>query len=185
MVNAIAVLGIGVLMVPILKAYSENMACGYLGFRIVEAVFCSTIVVGPLALLILSQNPLHAAALGTESINVLGTLAMAARESIAKLLIPLFFCLGALVLYTSLYQARLLPRFIAVWGLAAVALMLTFNLFSLTFEFDLSVALIFALPIIVNEIFMGIWLIVRGFNVSTAAPKPAGGKVPLGSGGTP
>jgi len=107
-----------------------------------------------------------------------------ARESIAKLLIPLFFCLGALVLYTSLYQARLLPRFIAVWGLAAVALVLAFNLFSLTFEFDLSVALIFAPPIIVNEIFMGIRLIVRGFNVSTAAPKPAGGKVPLASGGT-
>ncbi len=30
LVNAIAVLGIGVLMVPILKAYSENMARGYL-----------------------------------------------------------------------------------------------------------------------------------------------------------
>jgi len=32
------------------------MARGYLGFRIVEAVFCSTIVVGPLALLILSHR---------------------------------------------------------------------------------------------------------------------------------
>ena len=47
LVNAIAVVGIGVLMFPVLKRYNENMALGYLGFRIVEAVFCSVIVISP------------------------------------------------------------------------------------------------------------------------------------------
>lgn len=184
LVNAIAVLGIGVLMVPILRSTSETMARSYLGFRLVEAVFCSAIVIGPLALLILSQNPQQAAQLGAEAIAAVGALAMAERASIVNLLIPLFFCLGAFVLYISLYQARLLPRFIAVWGLIAVVLVLTMNLLSLTIEFDLSVALVFALPIILNEIVMGIWLIVKGFNAIAVAPRPAWAPMRQGAEGT-
>jgi len=54
LVNASAVVGIGVSMFPILRSHDENMARGYFGVRIIEAVFCSAIVVGPLALMILS-----------------------------------------------------------------------------------------------------------------------------------
>jgi len=183
LVNAVAVLGIGVLMVPILGSYNETMARGYLGFRVVEAVFCSAIVIGPLALLILSQNPAQAAVLGADAINAVGALAMAQRAGIVELLIPLFFCLGAAVLYTALYQARLLPRFISLWGLLGTALVLTLNLVSLFVEFDLSVAMIFALPIILNEIVMGIWLIVKGFNAIPAAPQPAWAQMHQGAGG--
>lgn len=185
LVNAIAVLGIGVLMVPILGSHSEAMARGYLDFRLVEAVFCSAIVIGPLALLILSQNPLQAAALGADAISAVGALAMAQRASIAELLIPLFFCLGAAVLYTALFQTRLLPRFIAVWGLIAVALVLAMNLLSLTIELDMTVAMILALPIILNEIVLGIWLIVKGFNATAVVPRPAGTQIRQGAGGTP
>ena len=185
LVNAVAVLGIGILMVPILGSYNETMARGYLGFRFVEAVFCSAIVIGPLALLILSQNPAQAAALGADVISAVGALAMAQRTGIVELLIPLFFCLGAAVLYTALFQTRLLPRFIAVWGLIAVALVLAMNLLSLTIELEMSAALIFALPIILNEIAMGIWLIVKGFNATAVVPRPAGVQLRQGAGGTP
>jgi hypothetical protein len=184
LVNAIAVLGIGVLMVPILGSYNETMARGYLGFRLVEAVFCGAIVIGPLALLILSQNPLQAAALGVDAIHAVGALAMALRASIVGLLIPIFFSLGGLVLYTSLYQARLVPRFIAVWGLVAVTLVLAMNLLSLTVELDMNVALIFALPIILNEILLGIWLIVKGFSATAVASRPAWTQMQQGAGGT-
>jgi hypothetical protein len=37
----------------------------------------------------------------------------------------------------------------------------------------MGLALIFVLPIIMNEIFLGIWLIVKGFNPSVIAPEPA------------
>ena len=185
LVNAVAVLGIGILMVPILGSYNETMARGYLGLRVVEAVFCSAIVIGPLALLILSQNPAQAAALGADAIDAVGALAMALRASIVELLIPLFFCLGAVVLYTALFQTRLLPRFIAVWGLIAVALVLAMNLLSLIIELEMSAALIFALPIILNEIVMGIWLIVKGFDATAAVSRPAGAQMRHGAEGTP
>jgi len=170
LVNALAVVAIGFLMLPVLRLHSENMAHGYLGFRIIEAVFCSAIVIGPLSLLILSQSDLQASVLGAAVVEAVGALAMAGRASIANLLIPVFFCMGAFLLYSAAYQARFLPRVISVWGLLATALVLTLNLVSLFFEFSLSVTMIFALPMILNEIVMGIWLIVKGFNPIASAP---------------
>lgn len=172
LVNALAVVAIGFLMLPVLRLHSENMAHGYLGFRTIEAVFCSAIVIGPLSLLVLSQSDLAAGALGAASVDAIGALAMAERASIASLLIPVFFGTGALLLYTAAYQARFLPRFISIWGLLATALVLTLNLTSLFINLDLSVTMILALPMILNEIVMGIWLIVKGFSRMTAVPAP-------------
>ena len=62
LINAIAVVGIGVLMFPILKQHNESIALGYLGFRIIESVFCSVIVISPLSLTTLSQEYLKAGA---------------------------------------------------------------------------------------------------------------------------
>lgn len=173
LVNALAVVAIGVLMLPILRLHSGNMAHGYMSFRTIEAVFCSAIVIGPLTLLILSQNDLQAGVIGAASIGAVGALAMAGRTSIVNLLIPLFFCMGAFLLYSAAYQARFLPRFLSVWGLLATALILTLNLASLFVEFNLSVKLIFALPIILNEIVMGIWLLTKGFSPVANAPASA------------
>ncbi len=58
LLNAVAVAGIAVLLFPYLRQYSPNLALGYLALRIVEAVFCSVIIIFPLALLALSQEAL-------------------------------------------------------------------------------------------------------------------------------
>jgi hypothetical protein len=160
LVNAIAVIGIGAFMFTVLKRHNETQAVGYLSLRIVEAVFCSLIVVSPLSLIRLGQNQPQASA----------ALSIAERASISGLLVPVFFSLGALLLYSSLYQSKLLPRFIAVWGLVAAVLILTLNLLSaFGLELGMGISMIFALPIILNEIFMGIWLIVKGFNPAAAS----------------
>ncbi|MBI3152220.1 MAG: DUF4386 domain-containing protein [Chloroflexi bacterium] len=167
LVNAIAVIGIGVLMFTVLKQHNETMATGYLSLRIVEAVFCSLIVISPLSLIRLSQEYATAGA-DSALLQTAATFSIAERASVSGLLVPVFFSLGALLLYSSLYQSKLLPRFISVWGLIAVALVLIMNLLSLKLEIGLGVSLIFAFPIILNEIFMGIWLIAKGFNPSAA-----------------
>jgi hypothetical protein len=157
LVNAIAVVGIGVLMFAVLKRHNETQAVGYLSLRVVEAVYCSLMVVSPLSLIRLGQNQPQASA----------ALSIAERASISGLLVPVFFSLGALLLYSSLYQSKLLPRFIPIWGLVAAALILTLNLLSaFGLELGMGISMVFALPIILNEIFMGIWLIAKGLNLS-------------------
>jgi hypothetical protein len=177
LINAIAVVGIGVLMFPILKQHNETIALGYLGFRIIESVFCSVIVISPLSLMALSQEYLKAGASDAPPtgpmgyFQTLGAISIAERASVVGLLIPVFFSLGALLFYYLLYQSKLIPRFISVWGLIGVALILTLNLLSTSnlLEVDISTGLIFALPIMTNEIFLAIWLIVKGFNPSAIA----------------
>jgi hypothetical protein len=56
LVNAIAVVGIAVLMFPILKKHAEALALGYVGIRIIEAVMQIVSDVIPLSLLTVSQE---------------------------------------------------------------------------------------------------------------------------------
>jgi hypothetical protein len=166
LINGIAVVGIGVLMFPILKRHNESIALGYLALRIIESVFCCMIVISPLSLVALSQEYAQSGALDAAYVQMIRTLSVAERAGVASLLIPVFLSLGALLLYSTLYQFRLLPRYISAWGFIGAALILLLNLL-LTFNVEVGmVAIVFALPIISNEIFLGIWLMVKGFNTS-------------------
>jgi hypothetical protein len=171
LLNAIAVIGIAVLLFSYLRGHSLKFALGYIGFRVVEAVFCSLIVIGPLSLIALSQETLLADAAQAAALSTAGSLAIAQRASVAGLLIPVFFSLGALLFYASAYQSGLLPRPLAAWGLIGAALILT-NCLLQTFNPQLSMSLqmVLALPMISNEIFLGFWLIVKGFNTQAVAP---------------
>jgi hypothetical protein len=174
LVNGIAVLGIGVLMFPILKQHDERTALGYLGLRIVESVFCCVIVISPLSLITLSQAYVKAGASDASYYQAAGALSIAERASVAGLLIPVFLGLGALLFYRALYQSRLLPRFISIWGFVGAVLILALNVL-LTFGVEVgSIGMVLALPIIPNEIFLGIWLIAKGFDPSAIATGAAG-----------
>ena len=149
-------------MYPILKRQNESVAIGYVSFRILESVFCVLGAVIPVILLSLGQDYLNTDSAGKANYQALVSLLMAIRTQSAGLLIPVFFSLGALLLYSSMYVSRIVPRFISVWGLIGVALILMLNLLALA----PGLAIVFALPIILNEIFLGGWLIVKGFNPS-------------------
>jgi hypothetical protein len=168
--NALAVLGIAILMYPILKQHRATLAAGYLAFRIVEAVFCSAIVIAPLAVLTWSASYGAADAAGRTALKAMGAFTLAGRGAMADLLIPVFFCAGALVFYAAVFQTRLLPRWISVWGFVAVVLVAGMNLVSLFLPaaIPLEVGLVIALPMILNEIVMGIWLIGKGFSNENA-----------------
>jgi hypothetical protein len=170
LLNAIAVIGIAVLLFAYLRQHSLNIALGYLAFRIIEAVFCSMIVIAPLSLIALSQEYVLADSAQAAVLSTAGALAIAGRASVASLLIPVFFSLGALLFYTSAYQSGLLPHPLAAWGLIGAVLILA-NCLLQAFNPDLGtgVQMILALPIILNEIFLGFWLIVKGFNTRAAS----------------
>jgi AAA+ ATPase superfamily predicted ATPase len=160
-INGFAVIGIVVLFYPVLKRYSQGLALGFAGFRMIESLFCFASAFFPLILLAYIQEYPGGDPEVVSRVQSLGTLLIAARVQIAGLWIPLFFGLGALLFYFILFRARLLPRFISVWGIAGVVLILILNLLKIESEWGI----LLALPIILNEVFMGIWLIMKGFRV--------------------
>jgi hypothetical protein len=164
LLNCIAVVGIAVLLFPILRDHSETLALGYLGFRLIEVVILIVAVISPLALIALSREYAAAGTAEAAGFQALGTVLIAARAQMAGLLVPIFFGLGAFLLYYSLYQTKLVPRFISVWGLLAVVLMVARNLL-VTFGLTIGADMVLVLPMILNEVFLGIWLMAKGFEV--------------------
>ena len=172
LINAIAVVGIAAMMFPLLKKQNEGLALGYVGLRIIEAVIAVGAVVTPLTLIALSQEYLTAGASDASYFQPLGTSLIEVRAQLVGQILAIFFGLGALLFYYLLYQLKLVPRFISVWGLIGAVLILTWNLL-LIFGVSVSAGMILALPMILNEIFLGIWLIAKGFNPSAIASESA------------
>jgi hypothetical protein len=129
-------------------------------------------VVSPLALIALSQEYAATGAADAAYWQALGGSFLMVRTYLVGQLTGIFFSLAALLFYYLLYQAQLVPRFIPLWGLIGVALILTWNLLEI-FGMGISWGMVLALPIILNEIFLGIWLIVKGFNPPESVAEPA------------
>jgi hypothetical protein len=102
------------------------------------------------------------------SFQMAGTSFLAVRAFLAGQMLGIFFCLAALLLYYLLYQTKLVPRFISIWGFIAVLLVLVWNLLEL-FGISVAIGMVLALPMILNEIFLALWLIVKGFDPSAVA----------------
>lgn len=148
LVDALAVLGIAVVLLPVLQPRSETVAFGYFGLRILEAASLTAAALLPVTV---------------RSMPGTSALLVALRGDILTVLVPLFFMIGSVFLYWLLFRHRLVPRFISIWGFAAVLALFVGNIAPMSME----VGFVFAAPIILNEIFLGIWLIARGFERST------------------
>jgi hypothetical protein len=73
--------------------------------------------------------------------------------------------LGALIFYFTLFQSELIPQWLSGWGLVGAALILAMGLLRM---FGHPVIYL-AIPIILNELVLAVWLIVMGFDSSEIA----------------
>jgi hypothetical protein len=80
------------------------------------------------------------------------------------------FCLGGVMFYALLYRSRIVPRWIAVWGLAAIPLYLAAFLLAMyaVIGYNSSTLNLLVLPLAVQEMVLGIWMIARGFRPAVA-----------------
>ena len=103
--------------------------------------------------------------------RTLGVLISKAAE-ISSNAMAVFFPIGAIMLYVVCYQSKLIPRWLSVWGLIAVVLHLALTgLAGLANLNEPSLIQVVAnAPILVQEMVMAAWLIVKGFSPSAVAP---------------
>jgi hypothetical protein len=157
----------GVLMFPILKQHSERIAVGYLAARIVDAAFIAIMVLFILIQIPLGSAFLQAAAPDTLYLQALGTLFTQAKLYAYEIGMSTLGISG-LLLCSTLYRAQLVPRWLAIWGLLGYAIILCGMVSAVMGSGlgDLS-----SLPGGLWEVFMGGWLIAKGFNASAFVPQ--------------
>ena len=168
LINSLAYVGIAVLMFPIFRRRFESMALGYVSLRIVEFVMQIASSLSPLILVTLSLGFVQAAAPEASAFQTVGT-SLIAERNWAFHMVSITFGLGALLFYYMLYQLKLIPRFISIWGFIGALVVLAnvvLEMFGLT-PGNLGILML------VNELFLGVWLIVRGFNSSANVSEAA------------
>ncbi len=158
----------GILMLPVLKQHNEGIAFGYLGSRIVDSVLLAVGIVFLLLQIPLGREYLKAVP-DTSYLQALSTLSIQANLY-AYQISMIAVGLAGLMLCYMFYRAKLVPRLVAVWGLVGYATILCGSVLEVL-GFDLH--LIHTIPGGLWELFIGVWLIAKGFNSSAIASESA------------
>jgi len=141
----VAVVGIGVLMFPILKLFNKRLALGYIMFRVIE---CAIIIIGGIYLLSLLKLMWK-----------------------YEMIIFVFTALGGLIFSYLLYLSKLIPRYLSGFGIIGYVVLflgVVMDMFSI-FHINNGAGMLIYLPGGLFELFLPIWLFIKGFNSSAIA----------------
>jgi len=172
LIAAFASASIAICLYPILKKHHQALALGSVGFRVMEGMLYIVEWVGVLSLLTLSQEYVTAGASNASLYQISGTLLLAVHKW-AGMLSVIAFTTGAMMYYYVFYQSKLVPRIISGWGFLGAALSLASALLAIAGLLTplSTVFILFNLLILVQEMVLAVWLIVKGFNPSVIASK--------------
>ena len=152
----------GVLMFPILKQHNERIAIGYLAARIVDAVFIAVMVLFILLQIPLASEYLKAGGSDTSNLQALST--MFVQVNLYAYHIAMFTLgIAGLLLCYVFYKAKLVPRLVAVWGLIGYAIIFCGMVSEVMGS---GLGLVSSIPGGLWEVFIGVWLIAKGFSAS-------------------
>jgi hypothetical protein len=162
-----------VVLFPVLRRVNEVLAIGYLTLR--GAVEAACYVISAIALLLLvplstvvSAGPGTASPAGVR----LGTVLI--DFDAINAVTSVVFCVGGVMFYALLYRSRIVPRWIAVWGLAAIPLYLVAYVLAMyaVIGYSSAALTLMIMPLAVQEMVLGVWMIARGFRPADTATTP-------------
>ena len=187
LVEVVAVAGVAFMLYPILirvadTSVKKGLALWYVGTRITESGAYLVAVLATWAFLPLSREFAAAGAPAASHFQTTGTI-LQSTQDLALALAQSVFAFGAVMLYYLLYQSRLVPRWLSLWGLVAAPLFLIASL-SLLWTGDPNSALanVFFAPLALQEMVLAVWLILKGFDAAALAAGGSGRPINLGSG---
>jgi hypothetical protein len=166
LVGAGAFVSLAIVIYPLLKKYHENIAIGYIVARCFEAVPFIIANLSLLSLLALSREYMGMASQDAAAF-VPVWIGLRSVYDMAQLLGPrILASLAAVPFYALLYQTRLLPRWIPVWGLVGAPLYFASGMLAMFGWADPSstVSILLFIPAALLEMVLAVWLIVKGFN---------------------
>ncbi len=158
-------IGLPVVMFPLLKPINERFTYAYLSAGISATVVLIGGTVFTLLLLPLSDTYMEAGSAAGNHFETLRLLSVKGGFYAYQLGMAVWG-IGGLFLTTLLYQSKLVPRFISVWGFIGYIIFMVGTILEL-YGYGYGVQL--ALPGGLFELFLSFWLIIKGFNSSDIA----------------
>ena len=160
----ISLVAMTVFLYPIFRKDSEELAMGMVLFRgALEGTYYFVTTLVFLALVALG-NEYIATGADSAALQSMGNVLYQFQDRLAPVG-PIFFLIGATCLYLSFYRTRLIPRWLTVWGFIGVVPYMAYALLHF-FHMDNGIGFYLQMVLAPQEMVMGVWLIVKGFNPS-------------------
>lgn len=165
LLGVLAIPLIALVFYPVLRSVSEAAALSYVGLRIMEAAALVVVDANLWAMVSLSER-FHAGAASADTLAVqMGTLQVV-NEPAFLISVAIAFPLGSCLLNTVLWRGRVVPRFIAGWGVFGAVLLLCGSLLDtlalLPTMSPVWFEVVLTVPIAVQEMVLAVWLIAKG-----------------------
>jgi hypothetical protein len=163
----ISLVAMTIFLYPVMRKVSKELAMGMVLFRgALEGIFYFVSTLTFLTLIAVGNTYV---ATGSDSV-VLQTIGNLLYQ-FEKLQVPVsevLFIIGGMCIYITFYRARLIPRWISVWGVIGMAAYLASALLKF-FHLDTGIGFYLEMVTAPQEMVMAVWLIVKGFNPSAIA----------------
>jgi hypothetical protein len=156
-------IGLPVIMLPIIKPHNPYLAYGYLSAAIVATI---VLTIGALLLLLmvpLSDHYVTANTTTKSSLDILGRLLIKGGFYAYHIGMSLWG-MGSLMFVIFLYQSKLIPRIMSIWGLIGYLLLISGSISQL-FEHNAEIEIYSVVLGGSFEMTLSIWLIIKGFNI--------------------
>lgn len=161
-------IGFALVLYPILSKYNKSMAIGFVSFRIISGVFQIIGVITLPIIILLSQKYLESNVSDLLYFQLLGDVLKLGRDLANHVGVMLATGLGNIILFYMFYKTKLIPRWLSSWGLVgnALAMLASFLILFRLIDVISSQFIVLTIPLVIQEIILAIWLIVKGFNLS-------------------
>jgi hypothetical protein len=164
----IANIGTAVVPFALFRRYNEKLAVGYVTARLVECGFIAVGIVSVLAIMTLRQDPGSAS---DNTLVALGQSLVAVHDATFVLGPGIVVGVGnGMILGYLMYRSGLLPRQLTMFGLVGGPLLFVSGIAVMFGAFDINSAprFVCALPEIIWEASIGVYLTFKGFKATAA-----------------
>jgi len=168
-VLSFAYVDIAVLLYPTLRSYNEEFSLGFVSFRVIASILNILAIVIIFLLLDLSQEFSNSDSPDLLYFQTLGNLLRTGRDFLNHVAMIMALSIGGLMFYYILFQSQLIPQCLSIWGFIGALLSISAS-FLLMFKLTTIKTRLYLglnIPMALQEIVLGIWLITIGLNPVT------------------
>ena len=164
-------IGFSLVLYQILRDFNKSLSIGFVGFRLIAGTFQLIGMVLLPMFILLSQKYLSDTSSNLMFYETTGEMLKLFRDLTNHLGVMLATGLGNLILYYIFFKGKYIPVWLSLWGIVGNALIIVAG-FLLLFQFVEVVSTEYGamtIPLVIQEIVLAIWLIVKGLNMPQAS----------------